>query len=656
MNETIEATGSGSRPSPRVLPFGGWPSPVTPALVAAGGVSLAFPGIHEGRIFWCEGRPAEAGRVTVLVREPDGTIGELTPAPFNLRSRVHEYGGRAYAVAGGLVVGVDFAEQRLWRLAVGRAPEPLTPAIGTCRYADLEIDVARGRLLAVQEEHADQGEPTNRIVAVDLATGAVTPLVMDRDFVAAPRLDRKAERLAWLAWDHPDMPWDGAELWTARIGRDGRLEDTRHVAGGPGEAVVQPAWHGDRLLFASDASGFWNLRAWDGETVQRLHEDAADCAGPLWLLGSTWFAPLADGRIALARAEDGFSHLGLLEPATGRWAAAPLQTTEVADLVAEGSTVMCRAGFADRPPAIVAFDAATGTLETVTTASSSRLDPAWIAAPEPVSFSTPAGSGHAFLYRPRNPLARPPAGERPPMIVRSHGGPTSQARASLSLPHQFWTSRGFAVLDVNYRGSTGFGRDYRRALEGLWGIADVEDCLAAAQAVVAAGEADPARLVIAGASAGGFTTLAALAFTDEFRAGASHYGVGDLEALAKQTHKLESRYLDRLVGPWPERAALYRARSPIHHLDGFTRPVIFFQGSEDRIVPPAQATTMAAALRSRGVPVAHIQLAEEGHGFRRADSIERVLAAEHAFYCRIFAIPTAEPLVDLQIDGLDAPA
>jgi dipeptidyl aminopeptidase/acylaminoacyl peptidase len=481
-------------------------------------------------------------------------------------------------------------------------------------------------------------------------------LAEGHDFFAYPRLSRDGRRLAWLTWDHPAMPWDGTTLWVADLDAAGVPQVPKAAAGGPDEAVLQPEWGPDgHLYFLSDREGRWSLyRVADGQ-VEPVAAPPGELGGPLWQLGSRWYGFLdADTAIASV-SEDGFSHLWLLPLGGGPGERIELPYATLAEIVCDGGRASLIAGSAAAPAALVeiAPTKPLPSLRRLASAGKLPLDESWIARPRAIDFPTAGGHrAYAFHYPPTSPDHEAPAGERPPLIVRSHGGPTSSASPALRLAYQFWTSRGFAIVDVDYRGSTGHGRAFRRALDGVWGIADVEDCVAAARYLVDEGAADPARLVIAGGSAGGYTTLCALTFTDMFKAGASYYGIGDLEALARDTHKFESRYLDRLIGPYPERADLYRERSPIHFTERLSCPAIFLQGLDDKVVPPNQAEAMVEALRRKGLPVAYLSFQGEGHGFRRAETIERALLAELAFYCRVFGIEPAEPLPDLVIENL----
>lgn len=639
-----------------VLPYGAWPSPIGPELVASTQVGLASPQLTAGYAYWCESRPTEGGRVALLRRDGDGVVVELGPQGFNLRTRVHEYGGRAYVAEGSLVVGCEMQGQCLHRLAPGSAV-PLSPESGgKLRYADLSLDAARGRVIAVREDHRAPGEAVTTLVAVPLDGEPHEGRVLARghDFFAAPALGHDGRRLAWLSWDHPAMPWDATTLWVADLDGAGDPVHVRRVAGGEGESVLQPRWLDDgSLVFASDRSGWWNLWRWDGDASRPLCPMAAEFAGPLWQLGTRWYDVLDADTLVVTVSEDGFSRLALLYLADGRLEPLAPSLADYGEPSCSERRILVLARATDRPPALQLVDTGSGAVEVVREAGRLPVEPAWISQPRSIRFPGRDGrTVQAFHYPPANPGCRGPQGELPPLIVRSHGGPTSQGSAGLSLALQFWTSRGFAVVDVNYGGSTGFGRDYRRLLDGQWGIIDVEDCVAAAEWLVEEGQADPQRLAIRGGSAAGYTTLCALTFHDTFKAGASHYGIGDLESLAHDTHKFESRYLDRLIGPYPGRADLYRARSPIHFTDRLSCPVIFFQGLDDLAVPPNQAEAMVAALRAKRLPVAYLAFPGEGHGFRRAETQIRVLEAEHAFFCRIFGITPPDGLAALDIENL----
>lgn len=618
----------------RTTPYGAWTSPITAAGIAAGSVGLSQIAADGDAIYWVEARPTEDGRA-VLVRWRDGSSPvDVTPPPWNVRTRVHEYGGGAFAVRAGIVCISHAVDGRWYRLDSGGAAVAITPA-GPFRWADGAIDRARDALVLVREEHGPGGEPANTIVRVDLGgSGSTEVLVAGDDFYASPRLAPDGATLAWLAWRHPNMPWDGTELWTARLDDAGALHDRQLVAGGADESIFQPEWSPDGVLhWVSDRSGWWNLyRA--GEALCPMD---AELGVPQWAFGLSTYDFLAPDRIVCAYGQRGTWRVGVLDVGHRRLEPLPAPYTDVGFVRAACGRIALRAGAPDRPAAVVTGPGPGGAWRTLRASIEPAPPAAWLATPEAIAFPSADGrTAHALFYRPRNPDHTAPATTRPPLLVRCHGGPTGAVATSLELSLQFWTSRGFAVADVDYGGSSGYGRAYRRLLDGQWGVVDVEDCVAAARFVVAQGWVDPTRLAVRGSSAGGFTALCALAFADEFSAGASLYGIGDLEALARDTHKFEAHYTDRLVGPYPERADLYRARSPLHAADRITAPVIFFQGLDDAVVPPNQAEAMVAALRARGVEVGYVAYEGEAHGFRRADTIRRTLEEELRFYLRVW--------------------
>jgi dipeptidyl aminopeptidase/acylaminoacyl peptidase len=653
-------------------PFGAWPSPLHATHLAQASVSLGSTAVDAGRLFWVEGRPSEGGRsvlmgCTLAGAEADHAVREWLPARFNVRSRVHEYGGRAYAVRGERVVFCHDADQRLYLQQGEAAPRALT--LAGCRYADFAFSCDGRWLYAVREDHRAGGEPTNMLVALDLDApdeqdGRV--LYGDADFVAAPAVSDDG-RLAWIAWSHPAMPWDGTRLYVARIDGDA-LNDVQQIAGADDEAVMQPLWAAvGSLLFLSDADGYWNLCAWQAaQGVRAVTRLDGDLGGPLWQLGMRSVALAGTGRalaILTRNAVDTLVAVDLATGATDELLGAPY--VAFASLAAvDAQRAFVWAARSDALPALVTVDLSSRDLRSVRTvraAAPAPMPPAYVSAPEAIVFPTAPGSdggarsAHAFFHRPCNPAARIAPGARPPLMVLLHGGPTGHASAELKLPVQFWTTRGFAVVNVNYGGSSGFGRAYRERLRGQWGVVDLQDAVAAVDFLAARGDIDPQRVVIRGGSAGGYTVLAALAFTRRFAAGINYYGVADLEALATDTHKFESRYCDGLIAPLSDGAAaraIYRARSPIHHLAQLDAALITFQGSEDRAVPPQQSRAITAAVRARGRPVAYLEFEGEQHGFRQAQNIARALDAEQYFLGRIFGFTPADPVAPVPIDNL----
>ena len=631
----------------RIAPYGTWSSPVTTTLVAGQTVSLGGLSADGDTLLWLEQRPVENGRTVLVSRTADGRICDLTPEPFDVATRVHEYGGGAYHARAGRVV---FADKRAGSVYVLDADTSarLVACIPGCRYADFLIAQDGESAVAVREDARNRkpNDPENTIVRLDLA-GSADPaanegvvLVRGADFVSNPRLSANGALLAWLEWDHPDMPWDATRLRCAALGAGGAPGEARLIAGGAGRSIVQPEWDGDALVFSTDETGWWNLVRADagadaGGGVEALCPMAAEIGGPAWTFGRRHHGRMPDGRIVALVTSEGSSRAVLIDGGH----ATTLAVGPVAECpVAVGSQLACLLAPAGAPHSIALVGPdGRGPPETIRQSAPPVLAPGDVSVPQPLSF--PAGDGataHAWWYPPANASHRAPDGDRPPLVVMSHGGPTGMASDAFSPRVQWWTSRGFAVVDVNYGGSTGFGRTYRRRLEGLWGVVDVADCIDAARHLVGAGQVDPRRIVIRGGSAGGLTTLLCLAASDLFAAGASLYGVTDLALLAGETHKFEARYLDRLVAPLEGRASLYEERSPIAQVDRIDCPVIFFQGLEDKVVPPNQARLMAASLARRGLEAPLHEFPGEGHGFRRQDTIHRVLELELAFYADVF--------------------
>lgn len=643
----------------KVARYGTWASPITADLIASQAVRLGGLAWDDEVLYWSEGRPTEEGR-TVLVRwSASGQVIDVVRDPYSVRTRVHEYGGGAFWLGDGVIYFSNDADQRLYRCSQDTGPQALTVPLAM-RYADGVFDSFRQRVLCVREDHTEQalaanhGEPINTIVAVDIRSGAQQILVRGADFYAAPRLSPDGRRLAWISWCHPNMPWDGTELWVADIDGDGMCHCLRKIAGGEAESISQPVWSPDgTLTFLSDRTGWWNLYRWrDGETWC-LKEMAAEFGRPQWVLGLATYAYLTPDRIVCVFTQQARDQLGILEVGTGELRVFDLPYTSIGHVAVGPLGVAFRGAGPAHPSAIVLLDPSLGTFQVLRQAFAPDLEEGALSFGVPISFPTSDGeTAHGFFYRPRNKVYQGPPDERPPLLVISHGGPTGATTDALSLTVQYWTSRGFAVLDVNYRGSSGYGRAYRERLRGRWGIVDVDDCVYGARALIERGEVDPGRLIIRGGSAGGYTTLCALTFHRVFHAGASYYGVSDLEALARDTHKFESRYLDGLIGPYPERRDLYLARSPIYHADRISCPVIFFQGLEDRVVPPLQTERMADTLRKKGIPVACLMFEGEQHGFRQARHIRQSLGAELYFYGRIFGFVPAPPVEVVPIDNL----
>ena len=646
---------------PQVAPYGSWKSPITSDLIVTATVGLGQIALDGGDVYWVELRPSEGGRNCIVRLAAGGGVSDVTPQGFNARTRVHEYGGGDFAVREGVVYFSNFSDQRVYRQEPGGAPAPITPE-KSLRYSDFHFDARRGLLYAVREDHTVEGrEAVNTLVSLNaegFGNGEGGRVVASgNDFYSSPRLSPDGSRLAWLTWNHPNMPWDGTELWVGELGEDGTLSGARRVAGGVDESIFQPEWSpAGTLYFVSDRSNWWNIyRLADDGSAEAVCEMEADFGLPQWLFAMSTYAFASDELIVCAYTRGGEWSLDLLDTRAKRLETLDLPYTDITYVRAAGSRAVFRAGSPKERASVAAFDLGTRETRVLRRASEAVVDEAYISIARAVEFPTEGGrTAYGFFYPPRNPDFVAPEGERPPLLVKCHGGPTAAATSTLRLDTQYWTSRGIAVLDVNYGGSTGFGREYRQRLNGRWGVVDVDDCVNGAKYLAGRGEVDGDRCVITGGSAGGFTTLNALTFRDAFRAGASHFGLSDLTVFVGDTHKFESRYLERLVGPYPERADLYFERSSINFTDRLNCPVIFFQGLEDKVVPPNQAELMVGALRRKKLPVAYVAFEGEQHGFRKAENIKRALDGELYFYSRVFNFPLAEPVEPVEIENLPA--
>ncbi len=640
----------------QIAPYGAWKSPITADLIARGAVRLMQVVLDGEDIYWLESRPAEAGRYVIVKRSANGTVSDVTPSPFYVRTTVHEYGGGDFAVLNGTVYFSHFKDQRLYVHKPGSLPKIITPE-RAFRYADAVIDTLRDRLICVREDHTVAGrEAVNALVSLHLDSdpegGRV--LVSGNDFYSSPRLSPDGSKLAWLTWNHPNMPWDGTELWVAEIAQDGSIKNAQKISGGPTESIFQPEWSPDgTLCFISDRTGWWNLYRWRGGQIEALTQEKAEFGQPQWGFGMSTYAFLSDREIVCAYNQQGSWHLARLDTVTKKLTPIKTPYTEISYVRANAHHVVFRGGSPTEMLSIVRLDPKTEQAEVLRRSSDLQIDEGYLSFAQPIEFPSEGGqTAYAFFYAPKNKDFQAPSSEKPPLVVFSHGGPTSATTATLKLEIQYWTSRGFAVVDVNYGGSTGYGRAYRERLKGQWGVVDVDDCVNAAKYLIQQGLVDGERLAIRGGSAGGYTTLCALTFRKFFKAGASYFGVSDLEALDKETHKFESRYNRSLIGPYPERRDLYYERSPIHFADRISCPVIFFQGLEDRVVPPNQSELMVEALRKRGIPVAYVPFAGEQHGFRGAENIKRSLEAELYFYAKVFGFQIADPIEPVKIENL----
>ena len=641
-------------PSHHTAPYGSWKSPISSDLIVSAVVGLGQIVLDGDDTYWVEQRPTEGGRNVVVQRTSDGRTVDRTPAPFNARTRVHEYGGGACVVDNGSLYFSNFADQRVYRQQAEAEPQPLSPE-ENLRYTDGVLDRHRTRLICVREDHRQTDrEAVNSLVGLDLASGDSRVLVSGQDFYSSPRLSPDGRRLAWLSWTHPNMPWDGTELWVGDVRADGSLGNTQRIAGGTDESIFQPEWSPDGgLYFVSDRTDWWNVYRFRDGQIEPMCDRAAEFGLPQWAFGMSTYGFATAERIICTYTQNGTWHLASLDTRTKQLEELTTPYTAISGLHVASDRVVFSAGSPTEAACIVQLDLASQQLTVLRRSGDIEIDAGYLSRPQALEFPTEHGrTAHALFYPPCNQDYSAPTDERPPLVVKSHGGPTAAAGSTLSLGIQYWTSRGIAVLDVNYGGSTGYGRAYRQRLNGQWGIVDVDDCVNGARYLVEHGRVDGQRLAITGGSAGGYTTLCALTFRDLFRAGASHYGICDLEVLARDTHKFESRYLDSLVGPYPEHRAIYQERSPIHFTDRLSCPLILFQGLEDKIVPPNQAELMAEALRKKGLPVAHVPFAGEQHGFRRAENIKRALDGELYFYSQIFGFDLAEPVEPVEIENV----
>ncbi|HEX73653.1 MAG TPA: S9 family peptidase [Dehalococcoidia bacterium] len=641
--------------SPRMTPYGSWKSPITSEMIVAETVGLGQIAIDGEDIYWIETRPVEGGRYVIRHWSPDRQAVDVTPSPFNARTLVHEYGGGSFVVAGGTIYFSNFSDQRIYHQTHVSQPRPITPE-ANLRYADGVIDRRRGRIICVREDHTNaRGEVVNTLVSINLnGSDGCQVLVSGNDFYSSPKLSPDGSRLTWLTWNHPNMPWTQTELWVGEMMEDGSIGHTEQVAGVVNESIFQPEYSSDgTLYFVSDRNGWWNLYRWCDGRIEPLCKMEADFGVPQWIFGMSTYAFESANHIICCYAQQGIWHLASLNTQTGELEVIKTPYTSIDSLQASPGQAVFLGGSPTEFNSVIRFDLSTRKLKVLSRSSETTVDTDYLSMPQTIDFPTEQGlTAHAFFYAPKNRDYVAPPSERPPLLVMSHGGPTGAASSILNLMIQYWTSRGIAVVDVNYGGSTGYGRAYRQRLQGNWGIVDLDDCISSVRYLVAGDEVNHSQLAIRGGSAGGYTTLCALTFRNIFKAGASYFGLSDLEIFVKDTHKFESHYLDWLIGSYSEHRDLYRERSPINSIERLSCPVIFFQGLDDKIVPPNQAEIMFEALRKKGMPVAYIPFEGEQHGFRRAQNIKRALDSELYFYSKIFGFDLADPVEPVPIENL----
>jgi dipeptidyl aminopeptidase/acylaminoacyl peptidase len=649
--------------APTIAPYGSWRSSITIEALLADRIGASEPRLDGDTIAWLESRPSEQGR-SVVVRAVQGGIEELTPPGSDVHDGVHEYGGGAWAIHGGVVYYSERTDDRLYRIAVGAVAAgglgaAITPP-GAMRYADLIPDPGRSRLLAVREDHRGDGLPVNEIVAIPLQPGDepadAVVLVSGADFYGPLALSPDGQQLAWLTWQLPDMPWDGSELWVANLDADGRPAGARRVAGSRSESIAEPRWSPDGLLhFVSDRTDWWNLYRREADrSMTALAPLETEFAGPQWVFGLSTYGFAGDGSIVAVSHDHATDHLWRIAPGRAP-REIPLPYLAVEGLAVSGERIVIVGGQPSEPDHVATItdrgDGIAAGVDILRRTSPLAFDPATVAVPRPIEYPTEGGlTAHALFYRPTNPDFAAPPGERPPLVVRSHGGPTSGTFRGFFGSIQYLVSRGIAVVDVDYGGSTGYGRAYRSRLDGEWGVVDVDDCLNAGRYLASIGEADAERMACEGGSASGYTTLAMLAFRPgAMAAGVSYFGLGDLTAFDLTTHKFESRYTERLVGPLPETQAIWLERSPILHAERISVPMLIFQGLDDKVVPPSQAEQIVDGLKAKGIPHAYLAYPGEGHGFRKLENIRRSYQAELSFYGQVFGFTPADELPPLEL-------
>jgi dipeptidyl aminopeptidase/acylaminoacyl peptidase len=637
----------------KIAPFGSWSSPITADLVASSSIRIGDLQLHGSKLYWSEMRPSEDGRYVVMEFSDKG-IKNITPNDFNIRTIVHEYGGRAYTIVDDTLYFSNYKDQITYRHKQGELPVKLS-RYKDHRHADYFGDKKKNLLVCIREDHSVENlEAVNTIVSFNLDDGSSRTLVEGNDFYSNPRLSPESSLMAFMTWNHPNMPWDGCELWIAEVEKDGSIGQMRHVSGGLFESVVQPEWSPmGNLYFISDKNGWWNLyRLQDGK-VEIVYPMEAEFGGPHWVFGLSYYGFESEGKLIAIYNKDGFKHLARINTNEKTLEEIKTPYTDLSYLQVDQGYAFFIGGNYKTAQEVVKINLESNETQVLKKSDSVVIDDSYLSYPRPIKYPTEKGLiAHAIYYPPVNKDYNPPRDELPPLIVKVHGGPTSATNTTLNWGTQYWTSRGFGLVDVNYGGSTGYGREYMLRLNDNWGVVDVDDSINAVKYLIKENLVDSEKTAIRGGSAGGYTTLCALAFRDFFKAGASYYGLSDLEVFVDDTHKFESQYLFSLIGPYPEEKALYKKRSAINHLDQIRAPMVIFQGLEDKIVPPNQAELMVEALRRNGLPVVYLPFEGEQHGFRMAKNIKRSLEVELLFYSKIFGFTPYEKIEPIEIENL----
>mgnify|MGYP000212244750 CR=1 FL=1 len=631
-------------------PYGSWASPITAELTTRNAVGLRSVRMDGEDLYWIESRPDEGGRRVIVKQDADGNVTDAIPDGFSSRTRVHEYGGGSYNVWDGVIYFSNHSDQKLYQHTGSGEPQALTN--DGYRYADCIMDGGRNQLICVQEDHSQEGEPVNTLVSVGLDGGNVRTLFSGTDFVSSPALNPAGDTLVWITWDHPNMNWDDTKMWQASVTDQGSLSGTETIVERASLSVQEPRWSEDgKLYYISDPDNWWNIQAYENNESINITEEEVEF-GKSGSLGAHSYAFLSNTQVIAKYEADGTSHLAMVDLENGDVDEIDTPYASISKVYSNGDRIYLLGATTSSATEIAEY--VDGDFITIKKSQEPIVDASYISEPEAITFPNLKDEPtHAFYYAPTNPNYIAPVGTLPPTIVRLHGGPVGATNPAFRANNQYWTSRGFAIIDINYGGSTGYGREYRERLRGQWGVVDIDDTKAALDYLVEEGLADREKLLIRGGSAGGYSVLVALSQHDIFAAGANYYGISDLEVLARDTHKYESRFLDSLIGRYPEDMDIYKARSPINFLDGFKSPLIVFQGLLDPVVPPNQSELIVTALQEKNVPVAYYPYEGEYHGFAKKENIIHSLESELVFYGKILGFTPAGELPEIIIDNFD---